>query len=305
MVSRRDFLAAPLVTATAAMFLRAVIRPRGVKPGNVKSGGVKLGCQTNAWRIDPDNFDSLLEVLRRIKELGFDGFETGFRNVQGRFANAAAARAQIETTGLRFLGCHIFLDQYDPQTRIAPQELIQKVAAGAASLGAERLILSGGGLTQNGQVSQVIRMGLKNKVDGLNAAGMYCKVKGLRLAYHNHGPEFAGGGQEIELLAQLTDPELVDFLLDCGWAFQAHADALEFFESHHRRICGLHLRDFKNGEQVPLGQGEFPIRALAAVIQKVNWSNWAINEEERLSGEKPGEKAVAPARQTLKQVFGR
>jgi len=139
----------------------------------------------------------------------------------------------------------------------------------------------------------------------LNAAGMYCKVKGLRLAYHNHGPEFAGGGQEIELLAQLTDPELVDFLLDCGWAFQAHADALEFFESHHRRICGLHLRDFKNGEQVPLGQGEFPIHALAAVIQKVNWSNWAINEEERLSGEKPGEKAVAPARQTLKQVFGR
>src|SRR5215831_13705713 len=168
MVSRRDFLAAPLVTATAAMFLRAVIRPRGVKPGNVKSGGVKLGCQTNAWRIDPDNFDSLLEVLRRIKELGFDGFETGFRNVQGRFANAAAARAQIETTGLRFLGCHIFLDQYNPQTRIAPQELIQTVAEGAASLGAERLILSGGGLTQNGQVSQVIRMDLKNKVDGMN-----------------------------------------------------------------------------------------------------------------------------------------
>jgi len=37
----------------------------------------------------------------------------------------------------------------------------------------------------------------------------------------------------------------------------------------------------------------------------VNWTGWAIIEEERLSGEKPGEMAVAHARQTLKQVFGR
>ncbi|HKE06054.1 MAG TPA: TIM barrel protein [Blastocatellia bacterium] len=292
MVSRRDFLAAPLAIATAAAFLRSAPQHRSVK----------LGCQTNAWRIDPNNFDSLLEVLRQIKELGFDGFETGYRNVQGQFANAAAARARIEKKGLKFLGCHIFLDQYDPQTRIAPLELTQKVAAAAASLGAERLILSGGGLTQTGQVGQ---WDLKNKVDGLNAAGRYCKSKGLRLAYHNHGPEFLVGGQEIESLARLTDPELVDFLLDCGWAFRAQADVPVFFTNHHLRVCGLHLRDFKNGEQVPLGQGEFPIRELAAVIKKVNWSGWAIIEEERLSGEKPGEMAVAPARQTLKQVFGR
>src|SRR5262249_55885435 len=223
MVSRRDFLAAPLAIATAAAFLRAAPQHRSVK----------LGCQTNAWRIDPNNFDSLLEVLRQI---------------------------------------------------------------------AERLILSGGGLTQNGQFGQ---LDLKNKVDGLNAAGRDCKSKGLRLAYHNHGPEFLGGGQEIESLARLTDPELVDFLLDCGWAFRAQADVPVFFTNHHLRVCGLHLRDFKNGEQVPLGQGEFPIRELAAVIKKVNWTGWAIIEEERLSGEKQGEMAVAPARQTLKQVFGR
>ena len=80
MVSRRDFLATPLVIATATPFLRAAPLHRSVK----------LGCQTNAWRIDPNNFDSLLEVLRQIKELGFDGFETGYRNVQGQFANAAA-----------------------------------------------------------------------------------------------------------------------------------------------------------------------------------------------------------------------
>ncbi len=292
MISRREFLAAPIAVASAAALLQAA-------PKNI---GVKIGCQTNAWRIDPNNFDSLLDVLRQLKTLGYEGYETGFRNVQGQFANSAAARKQLEATGLKFLGCHIFLDKYDEQTQVAPQDLVQKIADGAALLGAERLILSGGGLIRDGKVAADV---LKRKAVGLNAAGKYCRSKGIRLAYHNHGPEFETGGLEIEGLYAHTDPALVDFLHDFGWAFYAKANVPEFFAKHHKRIVGMHLRDFKNGEQVPLGQGEFPVRELAAAIKKVKWAGWAINEEERLSGEKPGEKAVAPARQTLKQVFGK
>ena len=292
MISRREFLSTPLAVASAAAMLQAAPKP----------SGVKIGCQTNAWRIDPTNFDNVLAVLRTLKELGYEGFETGFRNVQGQFANSTAARKQIEATGLKFLGCHIFLDQYDEQTKIAPIDLVQKIADGAASLGVERLILSGSGLVREGKLDLEI---LKRKSDGLNAAGKYCRSKGIRLAYHNHGPEFTVGGLEIEMLYLQTDPALVDFLHDFGWAFYAKANVPEFFAKHHKRIVGMHLRDFKNGEQVPLGQGEFPIKELAAAIKKAKWTGWAINEEERLSGEKPGEKAVAPARQTLKQVFGK
>lgn len=292
MISRREFLAAPIAVASAAALLQAA-------PKNI---GVKIGCQTNAWRIDPNNFDSLLDVLRQLKTLGYEGYETGFRNVQGQFANSVAARKQLEATGLKFLGCHIFLDKYDEQTQVAPQDLVQKIADGAALLGAERLILSGGGLIRDGKVSADV---LKRKAEGLNTAGKYCRSKGIRLAYHNHGPEFEASGLEIEGLYAHTDPALVDFLHDFGWAFYAKANVPEFFAKHHKRIVGMHLRDFKNGEQVPLGQGEFPVRELAAAIKNAKWAGWAINEEERLSGEKPGEKAVAPARQTLKQVFGK
>jgi inosose dehydratase len=296
MISRREFFTAPMVLASAATLLSAA--PKSA----YNAGGVRLGCQTNAWRIDPANFNSLLDVLRQLKSLGYDGFETGFRNVQGQFSNSAAARKQIEATGLKFLGCHIFLDKYDEQTQIAPMELIQKIADGAVSLGAERLILSGGALIRDGKIAADV---LKRKADGLNAAGKYCRSKGIGLAYHNHGPEFEVVGLEIEGLYAHTDPALVNFLHDFGWAFYAKANVPEFFARHHKRIVGMHLRDFKNGEQVPLGQGGFPIRDLAAAIKKAKWSGWAINEEERLSGEKPGEKAVAPARQTLKQVFGK
>ena len=296
MLSRRTFLAAfPLGMA----YLGGVAT-------NAKTTGVKLGCQTNAWRIDPRDFSQVLNVLAKLKELGYDGFETGFRNLQPQFGNIAVARAQIEKIGLQFFGCHIFLDKYDEQTQIAPLELVKTIADGAAAFGAQRLIVSGGGLIKDGKVNAEA---LQRKAAGLNAAAQYCKTKGLKLAYHNHGPEFQEGGLEIEGLYKHTDPALVSFLMDCGWAWRGGMDVPKFFAQHHKRIAGLHLRDFKgdfkSDVQIPLGQGDFPLAQLAAVIKKLQWQGWALNEEERLNGDKPGEAAVAPAKASLDRVFRR
>jgi inosose dehydratase len=289
MLTRRTFLAGlPL----SVFSLNTIAKPTSVK----------LGCQTNAWRINPANFSDLLNVLAKLKELGFDGFETGFRNLQPQFGNLSQARAQIEKHGLQFFGCHIFLDKYDEKTNVAPMDLVTKIADGVAAFGAQRLILSGTGLIKDNKVDADT---VKRKADGLNAAAKYCKSKGIKLAYHNHGPEFENNGLEIENLYKLTDPALVEFLTDCGWAWRGGMNVPEFFSRHHKRIIGLHLRDFKGDTQVPLGQGDFPLQQLAAVIKKVKWQGWALNEEERLSGEKPGEVAVTPARAALKLAFNR
>ena len=300
MISRRTFLAVLPLGVMSAPALSVHRKDSG------KKAGIKLGCQTNAWRIDPRDFSQVLNVLAKLKELGFDGFETGFRNVQPQFGNIVQARAQIEKTGLQFFGCHIFLDKYDEQTQIAPLELVKTIADGAAALGAQRLILSGGGLIKDGKVEAEA---VKRKAAGLNAAAKYCQSKRLTLAYHNHGPEFQNGGLEIEGLYKHTDPALVNFLIDCGWAWRGGINVPEFFARHHKRIVGLHLRDFKgdfkSDVQIPLGQGDFPLSQLAAVIKQVKWSGWALNEEERLNGDKPGEAAVAPAKATLDKVFGR
>jgi len=293
MISRRHFLAVlPLGVAAAATARNAL----------GAAANVKIGCQTNAWRIDPRDFSQVLGVLNKLKELGFQGYETGFRNLQGQFGNAAAARRQLEQSGLTFFGTHIFLDQYDPQTQIAPLDLIRQVVDGAAQLGAQRLIVSGGGLTKDGKLDLAA---LQRKADGLNAAGRYAKSKGLQLAYHNHGPEFAADGAEIEGLYRATDPGLVRFVLDAGHAFRAKVDVAAFLTRHHDRLDGLHLRDFRGEQQVPLGQGEFNLKALAAAVGKTKWDGWVLNEEERADGSKPGEAAVAPARQALRQVFGK
>ena len=78
----------------------------------------------------------------------------------------------------------------------------------------------------------------------------------------------------------------------------------EFFARHHARIAGMHLRDFHNGDQVILGEGDFNLKPVAAAVGKAGWDGWLFNEEERLGGVKLAESAIIPARARMKQVFG-
>ncbi len=261
---------------------------------------VLLGAQTNAWPIDPANVETFFGVLQKIKAYGFQGFETGFANLQSQFPSPAGTRQRIKATGLQFFGIHIFLLKYDPSTHIAPASLYEKVSRGGAELGAERLILSGAPVSNGNELD---RAALAAKVAALNRAGRYAKSAGLRLAaYHNHAPEFANGAAEITALMRETDANSVGFLLDAGHAFEAGADVPKFFHQHHARIIGLHLRDYRERQQVPLGAGSFPLTQLAAAIADVNWTGWILCEEERLNG-KPGDAAMKPARDALFRVF--
>ena len=281
-MNRRDFL---LASGLAL----------GVSAQNDK---LKVGCQTNAWKIEVPEFRNLLTVLGSIRKIGFEGFETGYRNVQGQFENTKEARQQIRDSGLRFFGCHIFQFDYDPKTNLPEWSLIERIAKGSAALGAERLIVSG---APAGSDLERIRW----KVGGLGRAGRLCRDLGMtRLLYHNHGPEFENDAFEMRAMIKETDPDTVRFLVDCGHAMRRKVDVAAFFTKYHKRIEGLHLRDFKGDVQVPLGQGEFDYAPLAAAVKKTGWQGWVLNEEERESGEKPGESAVEPARQSIRKMFG-
>ena len=260
-----------------------------------KSGAVRVGCQTNAWRIDPKNFENFIEVLGTIKQLGFEGFETGFANLRGQFKEPNSAYDRIKKTGLKFFGIHVFLTSYDPQTAIGSYGLLQDVADGGKSLGAERLIVSG--------ASTIHPLALRAKADALTRIAKYAKGIGLACCYHNHDVEFREGGMQIEGLLSETD-SAVRFVLDAGHAIEGGADVASFFSKNWRRIDGVHLRDAKAGKEVPLGQGDYDYAPLAKAIDSTGWRGWVLTEEERLNGDKPGEEAVRPARETIRKVFG-
>jgi inosose dehydratase len=261
--------------------------------------GIGLGAQTNAWAIDPARFETFLSVLNQISKIGYSGFETGFFNLRPQFKSPELARSSIRKSGLTFFGIHIAIpfELNDPATHLPPAALYEEVVRGGVALGAQRLIFSGAPATGTGD--------LKVKIARLNAAGAFSKSLGLPLAYHNHWWEFQSKVGEIEALYTETDPRLVSFLLDAGHAYRGGADVPAFIRKHHDRIIALHLRDYRNGEQVPLGEGTFPLAEVAATLQHLNWKGWVLNEEEREDGSKQGLSVIEPAFQALQKAFPR
>jgi len=255
---------------------------------------IRLGAQTNAWPIDPTRFDTFLAALEDVRATGYSGFETGFANLS-HAKSLPQARSQIEATGLSFIGVHIFLPEYEAVTNVAPQALYEQVGHTGGALGAERLILSGSPAVTLGEI--------KNKADALNRAGQFARTLGMKLAYHNHWPEFKYNGKEIEALYASTDPASVWFLLDAGHAYRTGIDLPSFVRRHSQRITGIHFRDYRDQIQVPLGQGTLPLAEIAATLKQENWTGWAMNEEEREDGSKQGLAVIRPAFQALKGAF--
>ena len=252
---------------------------------------ISVGCQTNAWKIDASDYVSQVALWARIRELGYAGIETSFRNVEKHFERGGEVAAQLRRMALRLYGVHIWLEKYDAETGVAPRELIDRVAAGAAKIGAERLILSGH-----------VAPNVEAKLAAFKSIEAQCRRLGLRLAYHNHGPELTGADPELpQLMKRARD---VEFLVDWGHAYRAKADLVALFKRHQNAIGGMHFRDFKGEAQVPLGQGEVGYAPLAQAILKSRWSGWVLAEEERADGSKPGETAAAPARAHFRKLFG-
>jgi len=258
------------------------------------SGQTFVGCQENAWTLKAGDFAGLLDVFHKAKDLGYVGVECNVRFVEDEFGRAAEARQEMEATGVRFIGPHCSMAN-------SKTDAFAQTAAGAAGLGALRVVMSGAGLSPQGNFEAAA---LKAKALELERLGRVCQQNGIRLAYHNHNPEFANHNAEIDGLAGSTSAELVDFLMDAGHAHLGGGSPAEFMSRHSRRIFGCHVKTFHGAdEQKPLGEGDFGFEDLAAAMKRTGWTGWIISEE----GGNPryaNSAALGPDRQYIRRVFG-
>jgi sugar phosphate isomerase/epimerase len=285
--TRREFFS--LLAAAAAQPLRSAAQP---------APRIHIGAQTNAWPIDAASLDSFLSVLRQARAIGYEGFETGYFNVIQHTDRPAETRDRIATTGLVFWGLHVSLPglKPDPATLIPPPDAYRSIAPKAIALGARHLVVSG----QAAPSADAAR----RKASALIDAARYGESIGLPILYHNHEGEFARQGEEMNILFDQTEGTPVRFLLDAGHAFRGGADIVAVLQRRLPRIAAFHMRDFVGRQEVPLGQGSFPLAQFAAVLKQRRWSGWALNEEDNDGGPKLGNAVIEPAYHALAAALG-
>ena len=283
--TRRDFIAgAAAASAAASVTPRLFAEP--AKP--------RVGCQVNGFAARTGDFTELISVLPTIKSDGYTGFECNNHFVLSELDHPADARAKIHASGLEFIAMHTSMAE-------AEKNDLGRLARGGAALGCHYIVMSATGLSKDGNFTPDA---LKEKVATLEKYGKICNDAGMKLAYHNHQPEFANSNAEIQALADHSDPALLSFLIDAGHAYQGGGNPAEFMRRNSRRIVGCHIKTFKNKTvQVPLGQGDFGFEDLAAAVRESHWTGWLIDEE---GGGPQGSDtaAVEPDRKYIRKIFG-
>lgn len=108
----------------------------------------------------------------------------------------------------------------------------------------------------------------------LNRQGRGYQENGLKLVIHNHADEFGwirgeeGKTRIYDLLLEHTDPALVGFELDVGWAAIAGADVVGYIERHPGRFPLIHVKECDRVAQSDEDLEHFPKRIFHEGLEK-------------------------------------
>ncbi len=245
-LTRRQTLSA--LAATTAIPLAASCATTQ-KEGRVRPIGLQL------WTVKEDLARDLQGTLNQVAAIGYREVEfASFVNRTG-----PQLRQALDQAGLTCPSAHVPLDRIRPdQPSLSDPETVDLMhAIGATQAVVPIFPMTGvdfGSIRDQMQLGAAIwRAGQAMNVDDwkgfahrLNEAGRTLARAGLHIGYHNHNLEFAqlsDGSTPLDVLMRETDPSLVSFELDIGWAEAAGVDVVAFLNTHGSRINQLHVKD--------------------------------------------------------------
>lgn len=264
----------------------------------------RLGIQLYMLAKEADH--DLAGTLRQVRDIGYREVEVAsFHGL-----NAQQLRAELDKAGLACTSVHT---AFEPFMRGAPNLMdVPGAIASFQALGAKNAVVAiypflktlfkrpdAGTLLSNPEkaAAAVAEVGQKMTADDwlafardLNEKGALLNKAGIRIGYHNHNVEFvtlANGQTAFDLLIANTDPALVDFELDIGWAASAGHDPVALIKRYERRITQLHLKDVAAGtastslgiHSVDVGQGVIDWKHLLALLRRSHVQHLYVEQE--------------------------
>jgi sugar phosphate isomerase/epimerase len=177
-------------------------------------------------------------------------------------------RAAFDKAGLACPSSHVQGRSRGPEPSLAD---LDRLIADAQVIGIKHIVLPSyvapEGATDADKATPAY---WQTTVDLLNKTAVTLKAAGLTMGYHNHNAEFApiGATNAMEILLKGTDPALVQFEMDIGWAVAGGADPVSYLTKYPERYHSLHIKDLKN-----VGIPNNNMKMISAIIGKgiIDW----------------------------------
>ncbi|HEX2999422.1 MAG TPA: sugar phosphate isomerase/epimerase [Armatimonadota bacterium] len=161
--------------------------------------------------------------LEKIAAAGYAGLEL-FNGIYGGYS-PSELKQYLKSLGLTVVGAHVDIAKMDEQLEYLPDTGCEFVVCPGLMIDSAE--------------------GAYRSAELLNQMGAKTREHGMRYGYHNHNSDFDvfNGEHVIDILIKNTDPELVTFELDAGWAWRAGIDAAAFIRSYSGRFCLIHIKE--------------------------------------------------------------
>lgn len=126
--------------------------------------------------------------------------------------------------------------------------------------------------------------GIRLAAQQLNEAGAAARELGMGMLHHNHDAEFrvVDGIRLSDILFGETDPHLVDFELDLGWATRAGMDGWQLFHDNPTRFPVLHVKDHDGqGAWTDVGQGVVDFGHIFDQAHRAGVRYWLVERDDQ------------------------
>ncbi|MDQ3292643.1 MAG: sugar phosphate isomerase/epimerase [Bacteroidota bacterium] len=256
---------------------------------------MKLGYQTNTWGgvvghpagvtsvkdlyyLTPGSTE---EALRDIAAAGYEGFELFDGNLMQYIEKKEEFKSLMNELSLKFIGVYTGGNFIFPD--ILEEELakIESVAAFASELGAEHLVIGGGAIRANG----IKESDYKALGDALNTVIEIAERYNLAPGYHPHLGTCVQAPEQLDKLMPLTKINLVP---DTAHIEAGGGDPVEVINKYADRIKYVHFKDYKDGEFLPLGEGNQKFDEMLNVLNEANYGGWITVELDSYADPKKG-----------------
>lgn len=245
MHTRRDFLKSAALTMAAAA---AAVETGAAQAMRIDRIGVEL------FTIPTMLEEDFAGAMTTLASIGYKEIETF--GPYSWSAQVAKDRWEVTAQSLNFKGSGYFgltardvrriLDDHgltSPSMHTDLESLrtrLEPMAEAARVLGQRYAVLPSIPASERGNLD-----GYRRIADEFNEIGVRAAALGMRFKYHNHGYGLkpVDGIIPLELIADRTDPTVVDLQMDIYWTTAGGADPVEYFNRFEGRYKSVHIKD--------------------------------------------------------------